>query len=132
MRIPGSILQGILARAALTILRIYLGVALLVSAGLKLQDGYVARLAQPAPLIVWGELVIGTCLVLGLVTRLVAALAFLLSLNFIWMTGWDLWTETSVYPTWAALSLAVLIGAAGRTFGVDAFLAKRWPRSPFW
>jgi hypothetical protein len=39
---------------------------------------------------------------------------------------------TSSRLAFAAISLALLIGAAGRTFGVDSMLARRWPRSPFW
>jgi uncharacterized membrane protein YphA (DoxX/SURF4 family) len=138
MRLPGSILQGILARAALTLLRIYLGVSLLVGAGLNLEGGHVAeqvllpRMSAVAALILWLELVVGFFLVLGLMTRLVAALAFLLSLNFMLAQGSGFWSPANAYPAWAVMSLVILIGAAGRTFGLDAFLAQRWPRSPLW
>ena len=128
MRLPGSILQGILARSALTFLRIYLGVVFLVSAWPRLEHGF----DQVATLIGWGELLVGCCLILGLGTRLAAALAFLLALNLMLAEGSWLWTPASSYASWAMMSLALLIGAAGRTFGLDAFLAKRWPRSPFW
>ena len=157
MRLPGSILQGILARAALTLLRIYLGIAFLVSAWQKLEYGFAPKLARllgtgsspgwyqqfaeqvilprvalVASLIAWGQLLVGCCLVLGLGTRLAAALAFLLTLNFMLADGSWLWTPSSIYASWAMVSLALLIGAAGRTLGLDAFLEKRWPRSPFW
>lgn len=159
MRLPGSILQGILARAALTFLRIYLGVALMVAAWLQLERDYAGELAgllrgesqagsplwyQPfaeqvvlprvalvAALIVWGELLVGCCLVLGLGTRLAAALAFLITLSLTLVEG-SFWTLSSSYPSWMMLSLALLVGAAGRTWGLDAFLAARWPRSPLW
>jgi hypothetical protein len=58
--------------------------------------------------------------------------AFLLCLNFMLAEGARFWTPTTPYPGWAIMSLALLLGAAGRTLGLDAFLAKRWPRSPFW
>lgn len=159
MRLPGSILQGILARAALTFLRIYLGIALIVAAWLKLKRDYAAelgdvlrgesvasspmwyqpfaaqvllpRVALVAALIVWGELLAGCCLVLGLGTRLAAALAFLIALSLT-LTEGSFWTVSSSYPGWMMVSLALLVGAAGRTFGLDAFLAARWPRSPLW
>ena len=160
MRLPGSILQGILARFALTLLRIYLGLMLLVSAWPKLERGFASELAQliqsgggggspnwyhqfaeqiilprvalVAPLIAWGELLVGFCLVVGLGTRLAAAVAFLLCLNFMLAEGSGFWSPRTAYPSWAIVSLALLLGAAGRTLGLDAFLAKRWPRSPFW
>jgi uncharacterized membrane protein YphA (DoxX/SURF4 family) len=159
VRLPGAILQGILARSALTLLRLYLGLVFMVSAWLWL-EGYAPDLAQVlkpgsagsrpmwyqqlaedlilprvalvATLIAWCELLVGCCLVLGLATRLAGALAFLLALNFMLLEGSSFWTPSSPYPNWAAVSIALMIGAAGRTFGLDAFLANRWPRSPFW
>lgn len=132
MRLPGSILQGILARSALTLLRVYLGIVFLLSAWLKLEAGFAPELAQLASMIAWGELLVGCCLILGLGTRLAAALAFLLALRFMLAERSELWSTSSSYPSWAMVSLALLLGAAGRTMGLDAVLAKRWPRSPFW
>jgi uncharacterized membrane protein YphA (DoxX/SURF4 family) len=158
MRLPGSILQGILARSALTVLRMYLGVVFLVSAWRKLEHGFAPELARllersggshtwfqqfaeqvilprvtlVASLIAWGELLVGCCLILGLGTRLAAALAFLLAVNLMLVEGSWFWTPSSPYASWAMVSLALLIGAAGRTLGLDALFAKRWPRSPFW
>lgn len=142
MRLPGSILQGILARAALTLLRVYLGVVFLFSAWPKLKHGVGPELTrlleqgggggQVGVLIAWGELLVGCCLILGLGTRLAAALALLLAATYMLADGSWFSAPSSSYTAWAMVSLALLIGAAGRTFGLDAFLAKRWPRSPFW
>lgn len=142
MRLPGSILQGILARAALALLRVYLGVVFLLVAWSKLKHGVGPELAQlleqlgvgrqVGALIAWGELLVGCCLILGLGTRLAAVLALLLAAIYMLAEKSWFWTPSSSYASWAMLSLALLIGAAGRTFGLDAFLAKRWPRSPFW
>jgi thiosulfate dehydrogenase [quinone] large subunit len=160
MRLPGSILQGILARAALMVLRVFLGIMFLASAWPKLSPGYppqlvrmlessggagahpmyqefarqilLPRAAMFALLIAWGELLVGVCLVLGLATRAAAALGFLLAANFMLGEGAWFWTPSSSYAAWAVISLALMVGAAGRTLGLDAFLAKRWPRSPFW
>lgn len=160
MRLPGSILQGILARAALVILRIYMGVIFLLAVWPKLQGDFtpgltgflekvalekghlfyqefVQRVVLPnaplfAALITWGELFVGTTLILGLATRFAAAAALLLTVNYMFAKGAWFWSPSSNDAALAAISLALLVGAAGRTFGVDALLAKRWPRSPFW
>jgi thiosulfate dehydrogenase (quinone) large subunit len=159
-RLPASILQGILARAALVLLRIYLGVIFLVAAWPKLRGDFTPRLAgflekvalengHPfyqefvrrivvpnaplfATLVTWGELFVGVTLILGVVTRFSAAVALLLTLNYMLAKGAWLWTPSSHDAAFVMISLALLIGAAGRTFGLDAFLARRWPRSPFW
>ena len=142
MRVPGSILQGILARAALALLRVYLGAVFLLSAWPKLKHGVGPELgrlveragggAEVGALIAWGELLVGCCLIVGLGTRLAGALALLLAGTYLLAEGSRFWMPSNPYASWAILSLALLIGAAGRTFGLDAFLAKRWPRSPFW
>jgi len=90
------------------------------------------RVALFAMLIAWSELLVGTTLVLGLLTRISAALALLLAVIFMFAEGGWFWTASSSYAAFAVVALALLIGAAGRTLGLDAFLAKRWPRSPFW
>jgi len=160
MRLPGEILQGILARAALVLLRVYLGVIFLISAVPKLRGDFAAGLAafleqrameqsHPfyrqflqevvlpntqlfATLVTWGELLVGVLLVLGLLTRLSATVALLLSLNYMFAKGAWPWTPSSNDAAFAAISLALVIGAAGRTLGLDSMLARRWPRSPFW
>ncbi len=85
-----------------------------------------------AILISWGEVLTGLALVLGLATRFAAAAAFLLVLNYMFAKGAWFWTPSSNDAADAAIALALLIGAAGRTCGVDEFLAKRWPQCPLW
>ncbi len=160
LRLPASILQGILARAALVLLRVYLGVIFLVAAWPKLRGDFtpeltgflqkvalenghpfyrefVQRVLLPnaslfATVVTWGELLVGLTLLLGLITRFSAGVALVLTVNYMLAKGAWLWTPSSNDAAFAIISLALLIGAAGRTFGVDAFLARRWPRSPFW
>lgn len=133
MRLPGAILQGILARAALVLLRVYLGLVLLL-AGLQ-QIG--SEPAAPAGLLVtglvsWGEILVGAALILGLFTRLAAAGAVLLLVNSILGGAPWAWDPGSNMVALGVISLALLIGAAGRTLGLDGLLARRWPRSPLW
>ncbi len=70
-----------------------------------------------AILVSWGEVLIGLALVLGLATRFAAAAAFLLVLNYMFAKGAWFWTPSSNDAADAAIALALLIGAAGRTCG---------------
>jgi uncharacterized membrane protein YphA (DoxX/SURF4 family) len=128
MRLPESILHGILARAALVVLRVYLGAAFLVSG---LRQVRPALGSGSEALAGWGETLIGVCLLLGLLTRLVSALVLVMSLSVLLRGAWtaDLFAAHLLV---GAVSLALVIGAPGRTWGADTLLARRWPRSPFW
>jgi thiosulfate dehydrogenase [quinone] large subunit len=129
VRLPGSILQGILARAALVLLRIYLGIIFLLAAWPSLR---LPNASLVASLVTWGELLVGLTLVLGLLTRLSATVALLLMVNCMLAKGTSSWRPCSNDGALAVIAGALLIGAAGRTFGFDSLLAKRWPRSPLW
>jgi hypothetical protein len=128
MRLPGTILQGILARAALTTLRICLGGVMVLQGWLGMQQHQAGGLA----LIPWAELLVGSTLILGLLTRFSAAGALLLAVQPLFTEDFQLGMVSRPELAWACVALALIIGAAGRTFGLDAFLAQRWPRSPFW
>ena len=128
MSLPGTIIQGILARAALTFLRIYLGGVLVLSAWSELLPGY----ATAAAVVPWGELVVGSMLVLGLMTRLAAVGMIALSIAE-GLAGGSLGLSlSSAEVARGCIAVALIVGAAGRTFGLDSLLAKRWVRSPFW
>ena len=83
-----------------------------------------------APLQGLTEISLGILLVLGLFTRPAAFVAFGL-LASLWVsefgTGW-IWEL--LVPTTA--SLALLVGRAGRTWGVDSFLARKRPAGFWW
>ena len=160
MSLPGQVLQGILARGALVLLRVYLGAVFLVAALPKLQQDFtpnligfvqqaalqrahqfyrpfLAQVVLPnapafAALVTWVELLLGVTLVLGLLTRFSAAVALVLTLNYMFAKGAWFWTPSSNDAAFVAIALALLMGAAGRTLGLDAFLSRRWPRSPLW
>jgi uncharacterized membrane protein YphA (DoxX/SURF4 family) len=83
-----------------------------------------------APLQAITEISLGILLVIGLLTRPVAFVAFLY-LTSLWVSEWGTsWIWELLVPVLASLSLAV--GRAGRTWGVDALLARRWPSSLWW
>ena len=85
--------------------------------------------AMAAPLQALTEISLGILLVIGLLTRPAAFVAFLY-LGSLWVSEWGTsWIWELLVPVLASLSLAV--GRAGRTWGVDALLARRWPFSPW-
>ena len=86
--------------------------------------------AMAAPLQAITEIALGVLLVSGLLTRPVALIAFLY-LASLWVSEWGTsWIWELLVPVLASLGLAV--GRAGRTWGVDALLARRWPSSLWW
>lgn len=121
--------HGILARAALAFLRVYLGSAILIRAGDEIRAGSAPLLS---PSWSWVGVVLGVALMAGCFTRFTAAVVLVLSINNLVQAGREAWSPAGSDAALAAISIALLLGAAGRTAGLDALLARRWPRSPFW
>jgi len=76
------------------------------------------------------EITVGILLVIGLLTRPVALIAFLF-LGSLWVT------ELGTSWIWELLvtvfaSLGVAVGRGGRAWGIDALLARRRPTSLWW
>lgn len=86
--------------------------------------------ALAAPMQAMTEISLGILLVLGLLTRPAAFVAFLF-LGSLWISEWGTsWIWELLVPVLASLGLAV--GRAGRVWGIDALLARRRPSSPWW
>jgi len=86
--------------------------------------------AIAAPMQAAAELSMGILLLIGLLTRPVAFLAFLF-LGSLWLSEFGTsWIWELLVPVIASLGLS--IGRAGRVWGVDAILAQRNPASPWW
>ena len=86
--------------------------------------------AIAAPLQGLTEISLGILLVIGLLTRPAALVAFLF-LGSLWISEWGTsWIWELLVSVLASLGLA--IGGAGRRWGVDAWLSRRWPSSPLW
>ena len=86
--------------------------------------------AVAAPMQGLTEISVGILLLLGLLTRPVALVAFLF-LGSLWISELGTsWIWELLVPVMASLGLA--IGRAGRVWGADAWLAKRNPLSPWW
>jgi uncharacterized membrane protein YphA (DoxX/SURF4 family) len=86
--------------------------------------------AIAAPLQGLTEISLGILLVIGLLTRPAAFVAFLF-LGSLWVSEYGTsWIWELLVPVLSCLGLA--IGRAGRAWGVDEWLARRWPSSPWW
>ena len=86
--------------------------------------------AMAAPMQAITEIGLGILLVIGLLTRPAALIAFLY-LGSLWVSEWGTaWIWELLVPVMA--SLGVALGRAGRAWGVDALLARRWPSSLWW
>src|SRR6267154_3443688 len=86
--------------------------------------------AIAAPMQAMTEISLGILLLVGLLTRPAAFVAFLF-LGSLWISEWGTsWIWELLVPVLASLALSV--GRAGRAWGVDALLARRWPSSPWW
>ena len=89
-----------------------------------------AHASMAAPLQAVTEIPLGVLLVLGLFARPVALVAFAY-LSSLWISEWGTaWIWELLVPVMVSLALAV--GAAGRTWGLDAFLSRKRPSSLWW
>ena len=93
--------------------------------------GFMAsHAALAAPLQGMTEISLGILLVIGLLVRPAAFVAFLF-LGSLWISEYGTsWIWELLVPVIASLGLAV--GRAGRKWGIDAWLSQRWPTSSWW
>ncbi len=86
--------------------------------------------AAAAPMQALTEISLGILLLVGLLTRPVAFVAFLY-LTSLWVSEWGTaWIWELLVPVLASLGLS--LGRAGRAWGIDARLSERYPTSPWW
>lgn len=81
-------------------------------------------------LIMTGEAVAAISLLTGTMTRLGAAIAMFLFLNYMLAKGRMFWSPDSEDAAVFFIALVVFLGHAGRLWGLDSYLAKRWPNPP--
>ena len=150
------------ASNALVVLRVFLGIVFAIAVWPKLSAGshyatmlhgfltnfavanahpfyrdFLTNVVLPhvglfAALVVVGETCVAIALISGTATRLAAVVAMVLVTNYMFAKGMWWWYPSSNDAADFMIALALLIGAAGRTCGVDAALSARWPRVPLW
>ncbi len=148
-------------RWTLVLLRLYLGAAFLRAAANKIGEnwrpwpgwmagfihsqlphtvpfyrGFLTAVVVPhagflAPAVACAEVAVGCCLLLGLATRGAAIIGAVLTLNYLLMKGGPFIVPNND-PVFILGGIAVCVGAAGRAYGLDAFLHRRFPRVPLW
>jgi uncharacterized membrane protein YphA (DoxX/SURF4 family) len=82
-----------------------------------------------AQLTAWGETAVGFGLTLGLLTGLAAMVGLVLVVNYGLATQWMSPGQQGFHLVLFFLMLAFFFARAGRTWGVDGWLARRNPRS---
>ena len=97
-----------------------------------LQHAVIPHATLFSYLVIVGELTAGLSLLFGLGTRLGSAIAMFLFLNFLFAKGRLFWSPDSEDAAVFFSALVCLLGAAGRVWGIDAYLAKRWPWALLW
>ena len=98
---------------------------------LKSIEAFMASHASiTGPMQGFTEITFGVFLLIGFLTRPVALGAFLF-LSTLWLAEWGTsWIWELLMPMIVALVL--MIGAAGRKWGIDGLIARRYPRSFLW
>ena len=83
-------------------------------------------------LIMTGEAFAAISLLTGTLTRVGATVAGFLFLNYMLAEGRMLWSPDSEDAALIVICLMIFFGRAGRAWGIDSYLTKRWPNSPLW
>jgi uncharacterized membrane protein YphA (DoxX/SURF4 family) len=96
-----------------------------------LKSVVVPRMDLFGTLILVAELCVGVALALGLATRLAAAVALFLLINYLCAKGRMPWIP-GIDPSDIMLALIIIFAAAGRCFGIDRFLHRRFPGVWIW
>ena len=145
------------SRALLAFLRIYLGVILFITVlgkltrdnpfatemlgflngvarrgALSWYTDFVQQIVIPhatlfSYLVMTGELVAAISLLTGTATRIGALVAMFLFLNYMLAKARMFWSPDSEDAAVFFIALVVFLGRAGRVWGIDGFLARRWP-----
>src|SRR5213082_308577 len=83
-------------------------------------------------LIMTGEMFAAVSLLTGTLTRVGAVVAMFLFLNYMLAEGRVFWSPDSEDAALIFITILLFFGRAGRAWGIDSYLAKRWPKSPLW
>lgn len=83
-------------------------------------------------LVTFGEIAIGTSLLVGCLVRVSSSFGAFHNLNILLAIGWGGPSSVlGINRTFVLLHLVFVMSSAGRALGIDGLLHKRFPRSPF-
>jgi uncharacterized membrane protein YphA (DoxX/SURF4 family) len=131
--------QRVKSSLLLVLPRVFLGIIFLVASYSK--SVVPVSVQMFSLLIAWyrsfthgvlGEIYVGVALLFGVTTRLAAAVAIFLLLNFMCAKEVLPWNPSICDSPDIVLCLVIMLGAAGRTWGLDRFLHARYPTVPIW
>ena len=91
----------------------------------------VPHAATFGTLIVIAEIYVAIGLVLGVTTRLAACVAIFLLFNYLCAKGAVPWGP-GIDQSDIVIAFIILLSDAGRIFGIDRVLHKRFPKIPIW
>jgi uncharacterized membrane protein YphA (DoxX/SURF4 family) len=74
----------------------------------------------------FGEVGVGIGLTLGVLTSFSALVGLFMSINFFLATQWMSFSQQGFHIVLAGCMLGFLIGRAGRAWGIDALIVKKW------
>jgi uncharacterized membrane protein YphA (DoxX/SURF4 family) len=97
-----------------------------------LSSEVIPHLSAFATLIVVAESAVALAMITGTATRFAAVIAMVLLTNYMLAKGLWWWDPSSNDAAFFSIALVLAICAAGRVFGVDMILARRWPKSILW
>jgi len=83
-----------------------------------------------AHLTAWGEVVAGIGLTLGLLTGIASLVGFVLVVNYGLATQWMTPNQQGFHLVLVTLMIIFFFVRAGRTWGLDAWIASNHPKSP--
>ena len=83
-------------------------------------------------LVTYGEIMVGIALIFGIMIRGTALVAMFMNLNYELASGWRPGAGALINKIFLVCEMVVLLSAAGRSFGIDRILHKKYPRNPLW
>lgn len=83
-------------------------------------------------LVSWGEFLVGVSVFTGTMTRVGCGAGIFMMLNYILRKASTLARPVIGPPLWLLLLAVIFLTSAGRVFGVDHYLYKKWPKIKLW
>lgn len=94
-----------------------------------LENTVLTHVTLFAQLTALGEAAVGIGLTLGFLTAVASAVGLWLVLNYGLATGWLGFSQQGFHVILGACMIAFFFSRAGRTWGLDGWVRRRWPES---